>query len=212
MVLSEPIHARAWSEVLAGVGFRFRPAEFREWIGIPDEEFAPYLVHEGRLAISPAELLAVKRARYRELLATHLEPDPEMGAALNRLRGRGLRLGLATSSSGPEARHTLKHAGALRFLDALVSASDVEHCKPHPEPYERAAAALDLEPEACAALEASPAGTASARAAGCLVLGVATTHSAADLPAAHRGFDSPLQALAWLEENLEPARDQQQHG
>ena len=42
--------------------------------------------------------------------------------------------------------------------------------KPAPDPYERAAALLDLPPDACLAIEDSVTGTAAAEGAGCPVL------------------------------------------
>jgi beta-phosphoglucomutase-like phosphatase (HAD superfamily) len=51
-----------------------------------------------------------------------------------------------------------------------MSADDTERTKPHPDPYLAAAARLGVPAEACVAVEDSPDGTASARAAGCAVL------------------------------------------
>ncbi len=55
-------------------------------------------------------------------------------------------------------------------FDALVCGDEVEHGKPHPEPYLRGAELLGLTAEVTVAIEDSPTGAASAEAAGCLVL------------------------------------------
>ena len=52
----------------------------------------------------------------------------------------------------------------------MVTGEQVEHGKPHPEPYLTAAAALGVPPEECVAIEDSNTGAKSAEAAGCLVL------------------------------------------
>jgi len=52
----------------------------------------------------------------------------------------------------------------------------VEREKPHPEPYRRAAALLDVAPEACVVFEDSPSGVRAGKAAGCRVLAVPTEH------------------------------------
>ncbi len=57
-----------------------------------------------------------------------------------------------------------------RSFDALVCGDEVEHGKPHPEPYLRGAELLGLPPEDTVAIEDSPTGADSAEAAGCLVL------------------------------------------
>lgn len=64
----------------------------------------------------------------------------------------------------------------------LISIDDVRHGKPHPEPFERGASALGLDPSQCLAIEDAPAGVASAEAAGCQILGLLTTYSALSCP------------------------------
>lgn len=53
---------------------------------------------------------------------------------------------------------------------AVVTGDVVTQGKPHPEPYLRAAAELDVEPGGCVAIEDSNTGARSAVAAGCRVL------------------------------------------
>lgn len=60
---------------------------------------------------------------------------------------------------------------ALPF-DAVVTGDAVEHGKPHPEPYLRAAELLGVDPTACIAIEDSRTGATSANAAGCFVVAV----------------------------------------
>jgi HAD superfamily hydrolase (TIGR01509 family) len=55
-------------------------------------------------------------------------------------------------------------------LDTVVTGDMVVRGKPHPEPYLTAAARLEADPVRCVAIEDSPAGAASAEAAGCLVV------------------------------------------
>ena len=57
-------------------------------------------------------------------------------------------------------------------FDFTIASEEVERGKPHPEPYLRAAAALDVDPMRCLALEDSRPGIASALAAGCDVRSV----------------------------------------
>jgi HAD superfamily hydrolase (TIGR01509 family) len=52
----------------------------------------------------------------------------------------------------------------------IVTGDSVSRGKPHPEPYLTAAAALDVPPEGCLAIEDSNTGAESAQAAGCTVL------------------------------------------
>ncbi|MCG6162321.1 HAD family hydrolase, partial [Leptospira bandrabouensis] len=53
--------------------------------------------------------------------------------------------------------------------------------KPHPEVYELCAKGLDLSPKDCIVFEDSIAGLQSGKAAGCSILGVATSHTVEEL-------------------------------
>jgi beta-phosphoglucomutase-like phosphatase (HAD superfamily) len=55
---------------------------------------------------------------------------------------------------------------------AIIGGDDVEHSKPHPQPYLLGAAALGVAPGDCVALEDSAPGVASAVAAGAVVIAV----------------------------------------
>jgi HAD superfamily hydrolase (TIGR01509 family) len=82
----------------------------------------------------------------------------------------GLPRALVTSSERRFMDTVLARTGM--GFDVLVCAEDVSAAKPDPEPYLLAAKLLDLNPARCFALEDSPNGVASARAAGCRVIAV----------------------------------------
>jgi beta-phosphoglucomutase-like phosphatase (HAD superfamily) len=75
----------------------------------------------------------------------------------------------------------------------VVTGDQVSRGKPHPEPYETAAAALGLAPAQCLAIEDSNTGATSAEAAGCTVL-VVENHVAV-LPGERRVFRSTLAGM-----------------
>ena len=77
----------------------------------------------------------------------------------------------------------LKSAG-LPYPDELITADDVAHGKPHPEPYEKGAAMLGFSSRDCVVVEDAPSGVGAGRAAGSRVMGVLGTHEAKDLYAA----------------------------
>lgn len=68
-------------------------------------------------------------------------------------------------------------------MDTLVTADDVTHGKPHPDPYLRAAHLLGVDPTRCVVFEDAPSGLAAGRAAGCVTVGLPGTHALADLTA-----------------------------
>ena len=87
------------------------------------------------------------------------------------------RWAIVTSATRNLLRLRLAAAG-LPVPSRIVSAEDVTHGKPHPEPYRRGAALLGLAPSACLVAEDAPSGVAAGLAAGARVIGVLGTHYA----------------------------------
>jgi mannitol-1-/sugar-/sorbitol-6-phosphatase len=73
-------------------------------------------------------------------------------------------------------------AAGLGRPDLVVTADDVTIGKPDPAPYLMGAKLLGFPPERCLVVEDAPPGVESARAAGCPVVGVLTTHASLDAP------------------------------
>jgi len=90
------------------------------------------------------------------------------------------RWAILTSGDSTLARASMSKA-AIPEPPVLITADDVRHGKPNPEPYRLAAARLGLDPASCVVLEDSPAGVASALSAGMRVLALTTTHPAEEL-------------------------------
>ncbi len=88
--------------------------------------------------------------------------------------------GIVTSGSTALARARLARAG-LPIPHVLITAEQVSRGKPSPEPYLAGASRLGLPVERCIVIEDAPAGVASGTAAGMRVVGIASTHAAAEL-------------------------------
>lgn len=105
--------------------------------------------------------------------------DPGEDVALpgaGALLGQGLLpVAVVTSASAAIARHRLERAGLPEPLH-LVAADDVEHGKPHPEPYLTGAERLGLPAARCVAVEDAPDGARSALAAGATTIAVLVSH------------------------------------
>jgi mannitol-1-/sugar-/sorbitol-6-phosphatase len=87
---------------------------------------------------------------------------------------------IVTSCTRPLAEVRLRAAG-LKIPEKMVTCSDVENGKPHPEPYLKGAAALGLAAADCVVVEDVPAGIRSGKAAGARVIAVRTTASEEEL-------------------------------
>jgi HAD superfamily hydrolase (TIGR01509 family) len=90
---------------------------------------------------------------------------------LSELREAGVKTALVTMSVRRMAEHVAAQLGFDGF-DTVVSGDDVTHAKPHPEPYLTAVERLGVDAAACVAIEDSAPGSASAVAAGAVVIAV----------------------------------------
>jgi len=90
------------------------------------------------------------------------------------------RWAVVTSGTRHLASTRLRLAG-LPSPKVLVTADDVTHGKPHPEPYLKGATLLGFNPADCLVIEDAPAGIQSAHANGMKAIGLASTYAASEL-------------------------------
>ena len=90
------------------------------------------------------------------------------------------RFAIVTSATAPLARARMLYAG-LPVPEHLISADDVLHGKPSPEPYLKGAELLGFPAPDCLVFEDVPAGITSARAAGMQVIAIPNTYPEKEL-------------------------------
>ena len=154
-------HGGSWDESLAveliGMSLEASAAELQRRAGIRGtvDEIVHELMHR---VVAQIRADGVPwRPGARELLAA--------------VRAAGVPCALVTMSWRPLTNVVLEAIEPGTF-DVVVTGDEVDHGKPHPEPYLRAAAALGVDPADCVAIEDSLPGVASATAAGTRVLAV----------------------------------------
>ena len=108
--------------------------------------------------------------RMVELFAGELPLLPGVGELLQALDDEGVPMALVSSSYRVLVDAVL--AGGVGPFAFTLAGDEVEHGKPAPDPYLRAAERLGVDVTRCVVLEDSPAGVASGEAAGCAVVAV----------------------------------------
>lgn len=111
---------------------------------------------------------------------------------LDGLRARGVRVGLVSMTVARCILTGAARLGILNRFDAVVCGDMVERRKPAPDPYLRAAELLGVDPAHCVAVEDSPTGIASAKAAGCHVIAYTGCEIVQDVSAADEVVSSFL--------------------
>lgn len=113
---------------------------------------------------------------------------------------------VVTSAAHSLAEVRLRAAGLWDLVSHLVTSSDIQHGKPHPEPYLKGASLLLFPPADCVVIEDASSGTRSGKSAGSRVLAIRTTSADIELLAA--GADWIANDCASLSCTLTPGSDQ----
>ena len=119
------------------------------------------------------DLTERKEKAFRELAtARGLVPTKGAHALIGWARERGVATALVTNAPRANADLVVEVLGLAGDFDVVISISDVARGKPHPDPYLVGLAALGLDAAHAMAVEDSPVGVASARAAGLDVIAI----------------------------------------
>jgi 2-haloalkanoic acid dehalogenase type II len=106
-------------------------------------------------------------ARLHEIWG-ELQPWPEVPGILRGLRGRGIKLGVATNCSIPLGRAAAACCGVP--FDAVITSEEAGFYKPRPEPYRAVLAALGVTPDQALFVAGSSADVPGAAAVGLRVV------------------------------------------
>jgi beta-phosphoglucomutase len=175
LVDSAEAHRRAWQQLGDEIGTPFTAERFRQTFGMRNASIIPAWLGE----VSPQRFAALdqrKEALYRLLVRQGaIRIYRRIPQLFVELRRHGA--GLAIASSGPRANVELliDTMGAHDLIDAAIAAEDVDHGKPHPEAFLKAAERLQVAPRRCAVIEDSVHGIEAAKRAGMVAVAVLTS-------------------------------------
>jgi len=172
---SEALHEEAGRMAMSRYALDAASLDFDAFKGKTEQDVFEYVVETNDADhVSVADLLALKQRLYGNLL-DRLLPVQGALAFIERLAQAGFALGLTTSSLPKNQQRAFDKFDLHRYFDVVVTAADVTHAKPHPEPYLTTAQRLGVAPAYCLVIEDSTHGVRSARRAGCRVAGLTTT-------------------------------------
>lgn len=184
LVLTADAHFRSWRDTAALHGVAVDYEKFIRIFGRTNPDIIR-LWWGDRVSQDFLETVAEEKERaFRELIAHEVPLAPGVVTLLESLRAHGFALAVGSSAPRENLDLVLDGADIRRFFEGVVDGSQVERGKPAPDVFLRAADTLGLHPHRCAVIEDAPAGITAAVAAGCVPIGVATTHSVAQLTAA----------------------------
>ncbi|MCD6342297.1 MAG: HAD family phosphatase [Spirochaetaceae bacterium] len=194
---TEPLHREAWNNALDEFGIDVTPQELMVWTGVPCQEISVELAKRWKGRYSSGEYYALKEKHFHRIISSRDSLFPGLAVKLEELASN-LPLAIATTNTRVNAELLLVKAGIDRYFSTIVCYEDVKNHKPHPEPYLKASGQIQVKGSDCIAIEDSPSGCSSSRAAGMFTLGITSSFSSSDLGEANLIFPSTPEACSWI--------------
>ncbi len=183
IVDTEPLHYKAFQEVLGPLGIGFSWEEYVDtYMGFDDRDafLEAFRVHgrelDGRML---AQLVASKSRIFLDIIGNGVRPYPGTVPLITSLSVSGIPLAISSGALRSDILPILEILGITRCFLHVVAADDVAKSKPDPESYLLAFRRLRetrplllSTPDRCLAVEDTPAGVRSAKGAGLRVLAV----------------------------------------
>jgi beta-phosphoglucomutase len=193
----EPLHLKAYTEVLAGEGITLTAEEYMTMLGMDDGTFVrTAFARAGKpLTDETAKALITREWEiHRTMIEEELPLAPGIMTFVKAV-SRHYQLGVVSMATRAGIDYVLQRAKLDRAFTVIVSADASHTHKPDPYCYQRALELLNerrreerqlpLLPAECLVIEDAPPGIKAGRAAGMRTLGVTNTVSAAALRAAN---------------------------
>ena len=201
IVDTEPLHYKAFQEVLEPLGIGFPWQEYVDtYMGFDDRDafLEAFRVHgkdldDRRLT----QLVASKSKVFLDIIRNGVRAYPGTVSLITSLNASGLPLAISSGALRSDILPILTILGITRCFLHVISADDVRKSKPDPESYLLAYQRLKethplllSTPNRCLAIEDTPAGIRSAKGAGLSVLAVTNSYSEEQLTEADYLTDS----------------------
>jgi len=175
---SMPIHVKAYYDTLSKWGLNADAEDFYMMEGRTGHSTIDILINRnwGRNATQEEKetIYSQKAQRFVELNTIPVL-IPDIMAVLEKVKQLDLIRMVITGSGQPTLFNNLDaHFPGFFSRDLMVTAYDVQHGKPHPEPYLMGLKKANLKPEEAIAIENAPLGIESAVAAGIYTIAVNT--------------------------------------
>lgn len=181
---SEPLHLRAYQEVLETLGETLlREEYYARYLGFDDGGVFRALSAARGWHLDEARVAALITDKTRvvdEMMASGDPLYPGASACITQL-SRHWPLGIASGALRHEIESILSRRGLAAHFRFVVASGDTPESKPAPDPYRRAAELHARPPAACLAIEDSRWGIESAKRAGLYCIGITHTYPVAEL-------------------------------
>lgn len=170
-------HTLAWQRMMSELGVECSRDEFYLYEGMTGYATIQLLMNRafghGCSREKADELYAIKSRYFKQ--SGRIEPMPGADRMLRALEARGIRRILVTGSAQSTLLDNIDNDYPGAFLPGdRITARDVVHGKPDPEPYLKALEIAGVSPDKAIVIENAPLGVRAGKAAGVFTAAVTT--------------------------------------
>ena len=190
-------HERSWEMLAEEIGKPLPADHFVRGFGMKNQVIIPDILHWSDDADEIHRYSLRKEELYREIIAEEgISPLPGVVELLRMLNEHGVPCAVGSSTHRINIETIFDAIGVREFFQAVVTAEDVSHGKPHPEVFLKSAEKVRRSPDRCVVFEDAHVGIEAGLAAGAKVIAVATTHGVEELGQASIAVNS-LEEVDW---------------
>lgn len=183
----------AWQKSFARYDYALPAADYYKLEGMGRYQIAEKILAQNNLDLSLVEDIVTFKEEYYKQNNTFRLYDG-VDDIFRFLKEKNVPVAIVTGASRARIGEHLDKA-IEESLTVLVTADDVTHTKPHPEPYLKAVKKLNKPAANCLVVENAILGIRSAKAAGCICYALETTLTSADLVDADEVFATHKELL-----------------
>ncbi len=169
-------HTRAWVKLMKKNGIKCTRDEFYMYEGMTGRDIIKMKFKDGagkNITDDEAQALYKVKTRYFTELGDVEMIDGTL-ELLKALKAAGIKCVLVTGSGTHTMLERVDTDYEGIFDKQRITATDVKRGKPNPEPYLKAMAKMNAQPNECIVIENAPLGVQAGHTAGCFTVGVTT--------------------------------------
>lgn len=172
LVDSNELHVRAWEETFRHFGKEFPLARLREQIGKGGDQYLPEFLSEMEIRKFGEEVEEYRGQIFKKKYLPEVRPFPKVRELLERVRGEGKKIALASSGKEDEVDNYQKLLGIADLVDSRTTADQVAHSKPKADVFITALRLIGSSPDEAIAIGDTPYDVQAAKKIGLPVIGL----------------------------------------
>lgn len=173
-------HIRAWHSILNSLGANLSLEKMKQECYGKNHELLER-IFPGRYSFEEKDRMSLEKEKaYQQQFRPHLKLIDGLNNFLYSAKEQGIKMAIGSAAIQFNIDFVLDGLNIRHYIDAIVSADDVIHSKPHPETFLKCAEALSTKPQDCLVFEDAPKGVEAAQNAGMDCMVITTLHHPED--------------------------------